>query len=117
MAQSYTPGLKVSSRDRHRARRVLPIPGDVLVKSGDRVKARDIVAQTFMPGDLTPINLAAVLSMSPGDVPASMLKKVGDRVEVDELLARSPGIFGFFKSEYRAKVAGTIESISGVTGQ
>jgi hypothetical protein len=46
-----------------------------------------------------------------------MLKKVGDRVEVDEPLAQTKGMFGLFKAMQHSKVAGTIESISEVTGQ
>jgi len=117
MAKAYTPGLKVTSRTSHRARRQLPIAGEVLVKVGQRVKARDIVAQTFMPGDITPLNMANLLSLPPGDVPECMLKKEGDRIAVGEALARTKGIFGLFKNEYKAKVEGTIESISNVTGQ
>ena len=117
MAKAYTPGLKVSRRLHHRARRVLPIPGDVLVKVGDRVQATDVVAQTFMPGDVTPINLANLLSLPPGDVPSAMLKREGERVAPGETIARTKGIFGFFKNEYRCKVGGTLESISPVTGQ
>ena len=69
MAQAYTPGLKVTNRIAHRARRILPIQGEVLVKVGDAVKARDVVAQTFMPGDITPLNMANLLAMPPADVP------------------------------------------------
>jgi hypothetical protein len=96
---------------------VLPIAGQVLVKVGDRVAARDVVAEAFMPGDVTPINLANQLSLPPGDVVSCVLKKEGDRVEVGEVLARTKGLFGMFQSEYRSKVAGTIETISAVTGQ
>ncbi|HUG93410.1 MAG TPA: hypothetical protein VML55_21405 [Planctomycetaceae bacterium] len=117
MAHAYTPGLKVTSRIRHRVRRLLPISGDVVVNVGDRVNARDIVAQTFMPGEVTPLNLANALNMPPADVVACMLKKEGERVDVGDALARTPGIFGLFKSEYKSKAAGTIESISPVTGQ
>lgn len=117
MAHAYTPGLKVSRRVRHRARRVLPIPGDVLVKAGDTVAAQDVVAETFMPGDVTPINLASILSMPPADVPDCMLKQEGDRIEVGDVIARTKGIFGMFKNEYKAKVAGTLESASKTTGQ
>ena len=117
MAQAYTPGLKVTSRVHHRARRILPISGDVLVKTGDTVNARDTVAQTFIPGDATPVNLANVLSISASDVPACMLKQVGDRIEVGEVIARTKGIFGVFRSEYASKVAGTLEAVSPVTGQ
>jgi hypothetical protein len=46
-----------------------------------------------------------------------MLVREGDAVEVGQTIARSKGIFGFFQGEYQAKAAGTVESISGVTGQ
>jgi len=114
---AYTPGLKVVDAMRYTARRLLPIPGNVLVKQGDHVDARQVVAETFMPGDITPLNVAKLLSMPPGDVPDCMLKKEGDRVEVGEALARTKGIFGKFRTECKCETAGTIESISEVTGQ
>jgi len=117
MTAAYTPGLKVSKRMRHRARRVLPVAGAVLVPVGSRVKATDVVAQATMPGDVTPINLANALSVPPGEVPGAMLVREGNRIELGDLVARSKGIFGLFRAEYRAKTAGVIESISGVTGQ
>lgn len=117
MAHAYTPGLKVSRRTRYRCRRTLPLEGDVLVAVGQRVGARDVVAQTFLPGDVTPINVANMLALPPGDVPECMLKAEGDRVEIGESIARSKGIFGLFKAECKSRVAGTIESISHVTGQ
>ncbi|MCA9074932.1 MAG: hypothetical protein KDA93_07865 [Planctomycetaceae bacterium] len=117
MATAYTPGLQVTDRMRYRARRVLPIAGDVLVSVGDSVAAQDVVARTELPGDATPINLANQLSLTPADVPGCMLKYEGDRVEVGDVLARTKGIFGMFKGEYASKVAGVIESVSHVTGQ
>lgn len=117
MAHAYTPGLKVSRRIRHRVRRLLPIAGDVLVKTGEQVAAQQIVAQTFMPGDVSPVNLSNILSLPPGDVPECMLVQEGERIEVGDPVARTKGIFGFFKNEYKARVAGTLESISKTTGQ
>lgn len=117
MSTAYTPGLTVTSRIVHRVRRQLPIPGEVLAKVGDRVSALDVVARTFMPGDITPVNVSNLLSLPPADVPECMLKKEGERIEVDEAMARTKGIFGLFKNTARAKVAGTIEAISNVTGQ
>ena len=75
MGQAYTPGLKVTNRILHTCRRVLPIKGDVLVSEGEQVEAEKIVAQTFMPGDITPLNMANLLSMPPADVMECMLKK------------------------------------------
>ncbi len=117
VTHAYTPGLKVSNRIWHQCRRVLPVQGEVLANIGDSVTSQDVVAQTFMPGDVTPVNIANLLSLPPGDVPECMLKSEGDRVEIGEPLARTKGIFGMFKSECKSKLAGTIESISNVTGQ
>lgn len=117
MAHAYTPGLTVTPWTRHRVRRILPIAGDVTRSVGDTVTATDVVAETFMPGNVTPVNVANLLSMPPGDIPECMLKRIGDAVEVDEPLAETKGIFGFFKANCNSRVAGTIETISDVTGQ
>lgn len=117
MANLYTPGLKVSRRIRHRTRRILPIPGEVKVKQGDTATAEQIVAETFMPGDVFPLNLASALSMPPGDVPECMLVKEGDKIEIGQPIARTKGIFGLFKNEYKSKTEGTLESVSKTTGQ
>ena len=110
-ATAYAPGLLVSPRTRHRVRRILPIPGEVMVRVGDRVEAQQVVAQTFIPGPVTPINLSKMLSMPPVDVPGSMLKQVGQAVAVGDVLARSKGIFGYFRQAYASPTNGTIESI------
>ena len=117
MAKAYTPGLNVSARARHRVRRQLPLAGEVLVRVGEHVPARQIVAQTFLPGDVTPLNMAKLLAMPPGDVPDCMIKKEGDRILPGDVLARTKGIFGKFRTEYKSPVGGTLESISTVTGQ
>ncbi len=117
MSAGYTPGLKVSARARHQVRRRLPVAGDVLVEGGQQVQARQVVARTFMPGDITPLNLAKLLSLPPADVAECMLKKEGEQIAVGDVLARTKGIFGRFRSEHRSQVAGDIESISAVTGQ
>jgi hypothetical protein len=114
---TYTPGLKVVTQVRHRVRRVLPIAGNVLVKVGDHVDAEQVVAETFMPGDVTPLNLSNILSLSPAEVKSCLLKSEGERVEPGEILARTKGIFGLFKNDYRSKAGGTLESVSAVTGQ
>lgn len=115
-ATAYAPGLLVTPYTEHRVRRVLPINGDVRVAVGDFVKARDVVAESFIPGDITPLNIAKLLSLPPGEVPACMLKKEGEQVAPGDVLARTKGIFGRFKQDYVSTVAGVLESISGVTG-
>lgn len=117
MAHAYTPGLQVKERARYRATRLLPIAGRVLVEQGAVVGARDLVARTELPGDAMPLNLANQLSINPADLPTVMVKGEGDSIEAGELMARTNGIFGLFKSKYTSPVTGTIESVSHVTGQ
>lgn len=117
MAHAYTPGLKVTKATILRKERRLPLPGEVLVKKGDKVKAEDVVARTELPGNVRPINVAGQLSVPPGDLPHLMLKKVGDPIKKGEPIAQSKGIFGLFKSTVTSPVDGTVKSISNVTGQ
>lgn len=117
MAHAYTPGLKISHREVIQRYRTLPIKGKVLVKEGDIVEAQQIVAETFMPGDVIPVNISNLLSMPPSDVPECMLVKKGDQISIGDPVARTKGIFGMFKSEYKSKYEGTVETISNVTGQ
>ncbi|MCH2132310.1 MAG: hypothetical protein MK116_01040 [Phycisphaerales bacterium] len=117
MAKAYTPGLLVTSNTRHRSRRQLPIKGEVKVSVGDQVQAEDVVAETALPGDVHPINLANQMSLPPADVPECMLKKEGDPIAHDEPLARSKGLFGLFKTTVNCQHEGTVETVSPVTGQ
>jgi hypothetical protein len=116
MAQAYTPGLLVSPRTRWRCRRALPITGRVLAAQGQTVNALDVVAETELPGDATPVNVAKLLGTPAGNMPAALQKQVGESVAAGEILAKTSGLFGMFGSEVRSPVGGMIESISPVTG-
>jgi hypothetical protein len=117
MAHAYTPGLKVTEKSLIKKDRRLPLKGQVIVKKGERVNSDQIVAKTELPGNVHPVNVSGLLGLLAEDVPAHMLKKIGDPVAKDEPIAMSKGFFGFFKSTCSAPVAGTIESISSITGQ
>lgn len=117
MAQAYTPGLTVSRGGVWRRRRLLPIPGEVLVQVGDQVGPREVVARTLMPGDAVPVHLARLLGVSPGELPRCLRFNEGERVNTGDLLAESPGIFGLFRTRVSAPATGTLEAISRVTGQ
>jgi hypothetical protein len=117
MSHAYTPGLKVTENFRLRKQRILPLKGDVLVEAGAAVGPDDVVAETFLPGDVQICNVANQLGVDQAMVPGKMLKKEGDEVEQGEVIARSSAFFGLFKSSAQAPITGTIESISSVTGQ
>jgi len=117
MAHSYTPGLTVSERTVARRRRVLPLPGKVLVRTGDLVQADQAVARAELPGKVYPVNLANQLSIAPDEIKDYLVKKEGDLVQKDEILAENKPLIKWFKTEIRSPVTGTIESLSTVTGQ
>ncbi|OGC94963.1 MAG: hypothetical protein A2142_06765 [candidate division Zixibacteria bacterium RBG_16_48_11] len=117
MGHAYTPGLKVTEKELITKKRILPLKGEVLVKVGDSVKPDDVVARTYLPGPVEPINVANILGAPPEDVPHFMLKKEKERVTEGEIIAKSKSFFGLFTSTCKAKISGTIESISHITGQ
>lgn len=116
MAKAFTPGLKVSARTLYRARRVLPIAGEVMAKQGETVNADMVVAQTFMEGDAFPMKMASMLGAQAKELPSLMLKSIGQTVKKDEALARSKGIFGMMRTEVKSSADGTVESVSDSTG-
>jgi hypothetical protein len=117
MGHAYTPGLLVTEKLLITKNRILPLKGDVLVTPGDRVDPDTVVARTNLPGPVEPLNVANLLGVPPEDVPLAMLKKEGDAVTTGEIIAQTKSFFGLFKSEARAKIEGTIESVSSITGQ
>jgi len=117
MAQAYTPGLRVAAETTLRKNRRLPLSGDILVEMGQSVKAETVVARTELPGQVRSVNAASILGVQPDELDQHMLKKEGGPVEKDEIIASTKGIFGIFKSQCRAPVDGSMESISRITGQ
>lgn len=117
MAHSYTPGLTVTDHTVIHRRRMLPLPGNVLVKVGDTVRSDQVVARAELPGKVFPVNLANQLSVAPGEIKEYLTKKEGERVDKDEILAENKPLIKWFKTEILSPVAGTIESVSTVTGQ
>ncbi len=117
MTQAYTPGLLVTPRTWWRCKRVLPLAGRVLVQAGDQVEAEDVVAETEMPGDVWPVNVARQLGVSASQVPKSLVVPIGQPVKAGDLLAKSDGFFGWFGGELKSPVTGTVEAASAVTGQ
>ncbi len=117
MAHSYTPGLTVTEQTVIHRRRMLPLPGKVLVAVGDQVRSDQVVARAELPGKVFPINLANQLSVTPGEMKEYLTKREGDVVTKDEILAENKPLIKWFKTEIRSPVSGTIESVSLVTGQ
>jgi hypothetical protein len=117
MGHSYTPGLTVTERTVIRKRRLLPIPGTVLVQNGDRVGSETVVARTELPGKVHPLNVANLLGAAPDEINEYLIKKAGEKVQRDEVVAENKPLIKWFKTEVRSPIDGTLESASTVTGQ
>ena len=116
-AYAYTPGLKVKRAIVVRKTRRLPILGEVLVKKGDELDFDTIVAKTDIPGEPNVVRIDEILGVLSTDVPAYMVKKVGDNVEKDEIIAKSSSMFGLIKKNAASPFTGIIESVSDSSGQ
>ncbi len=116
MGVAYTPGLRVTAEAAVRQRRRLPMRGEVLVRVGDSVNAEDVVARAEMPGDLHNVRAAAMLRVEPQELASHLVRQRGDVVEAGEVIARTQGLWGLFKSEVRSPMAGTLEEVSTTSG-
>ncbi|MEQ8220929.1 MAG: hypothetical protein ABRQ37_01405 [Candidatus Eremiobacterota bacterium] len=117
MAHAYTPGLRVVEKTIIYKERRLPLRGQVVVKKGDKVSSDKIVARTDLPGNVHMVNVVNKLNITPAEIKDCMLKKEGDPIKIDEVIAKSSSFFGLFKSVCTSPINGTVESISSVTGQ
>ena len=117
MAHAYTPGLKVLHHAKVEKNRRLPIKGEITKQVGDLLKPEDVVAKTDLPGNVQMLKVANVLNIGPADVPDVMLVGEGEKVNKGQMIAETEGFFGFFKSNVKSPIDGTVESISDVTGQ
>jgi len=117
MAHAYTPGLKVARGMTLMKIRRLPLPGTITVQQGQKVSAETAVARTELPGQVRSLNVASLLGIQPEEIHQNMLKKEGDSIEKDEIIASSKGLFGLFKSQCKSPIDGSVESISKITGQ
>lgn len=116
LGSAYTPGLTVSGDTVVRRIRRLPIKGEVLVKVGDAVRHSDTVARAMLPGLLQTIRLAERLGVEAREAPGLTSLKIGDSVEREQIVAETKGFLGLFKSQVTSDFAGTVETISEVTG-
>lgn len=113
----YTPGLRITERALIRRLRRLPLPGTIHVGVGDQLRAEQLVGSTQLPGNVVNVNVAHELSITPEDVGDFLLVAEGDAVELRQVIAESKSFWGLFHSIARAPIAGTVETISDVTGQ
>ncbi|MHB0885006.1 MAG: hypothetical protein ACYC41_03910 [Bacillota bacterium] len=99
-----------------RRERLLPLPGEVLVREGQEVAADTVVARTEeLPGEPYIIDLRAELKapkMTVEEVDRAVLKKVGQQVKAQEVIARHSHGFWGEVATCKSPVNGTVEFVS-----
>jgi hypothetical protein len=117
MGDAYTPGLTVTAQTSVKKTRRLPLPGNVLVEVGQRVKAQDVVARTELPGRVTLVNFANILGVLPEEIAPTLKVKIGDTIKKKQVIAQRFSFFGLIKNLVESPIDGVLESVSDLTGQ
>ncbi len=92
-------------------RRLLPVPGEVLVRVGDRVQPDDVVARANVEGPLRVIDAAQALGVSAQEAMRSMRVAVGQAVGSGDVLASARPTM-FRRVQVKAPCAGTIQGLT-----
>lgn len=96
-----------------RRERRLPVPGEVLVKAGQRVEPSDVLAHSTLAAEPVKVDIAADLDLSPAAAARRLVVSTGARVEQAQVLAQKGGIGS---RESRSPVAGTFTGYDPATG-
>ncbi len=93
-----------------RRKRVLPVPGRVLVSNGEKVIATDIVAQAGQPGRHVLIDVRRLMGFSSSDEAAKVIQCTqGIRVSQGDIIAQTGGLFAH---SVRSPLSGMVVTIS-----
>jgi len=91
--------------------RRLPIPGEVYVKKNDKVLSNTLIAKgTVRNPEIIEIRIDQKLDVDSDEVKNYLLKKVGDLVNKDEVIAIRRTFFGRSTKICRSPITGIIES-------
>lgn len=80
------------------------------------MKHDTVVARAMLPGYLQTIRLTEKLGVEPREIHDFSKVEVGDRVEKEQLVGQTNGIWGFFKTFVHSEFEGEVEGLSEVTG-
>jgi hypothetical protein len=91
-----------------RRERVLPVPGRVLVRQGQTVQPRDVIAETAIAPEHLLLNVTRSLGVSSKKVQSVIQREVGEHIAEGDLIA---GPVGITRKVLRAPVSGRIALI------
>ena len=91
-------------------RRLLPVPGEVLVRVGDRVRPSDVVAQAEIEGELLALDVARALGIGVGRASRCISVTEGQAIWPSTVLAHTRR-FGIRRREVTAPFAGVVQVV------
>jgi len=101
-----------------RKTRRLPAPGEVLVKLDDIVKDDTLIARGHVRNpEIIEVRIDQKLGVDPYNLRGYMLKKEGDNVKKDEVIALRRSFFGSSTKVCRSPLDGIIEAFSKSSGK
>jgi hypothetical protein len=83
----YPPETRVLPLTVIRRERMLPMPGRVLVNPGERLQASQVVAQTEVSGEVSVVNVAQLLRVSPARAAKYVKVREGADVNMNTVIA------------------------------
>ena len=111
-------GVKLEDETLIRKVRRIPTQGEVFVDVGDAVDAETIIASsTVRNPEAEEMKVFAKLGVEPDQTERYMLKKEGDQVAKDEVIAISRAFFGRFTKTCRSPIGGFIEVFAKSAGR
>lgn len=114
MSQYYpVPQPTIATNILVRRERRLPVPGEVLVRAGQRVEPSDTIAQSVLAAEPIPVNIAADLDMSPAAAAKRLRVEAGQAVEQGAVLGQKGGLGSRVS---RSPVTGTFTGYDAATG-
>lgn len=102
---------RINAQTKIVVRRMLPMPGEVLVQRGQVLEPLNVVARAQTPHRYRLIDVTRQLGQSNPDMSQVMLKAEGDKVTANEVIARTKGGLTLFQRPLRAPAAGRIAAI------
>lgn len=94
-----------------RRARTLPVPGLIIVRTGQKVNASDVIAQASLPSKHILLDIRRGLGISQvAAAERTIVRKEGDHLEKGDVIAEAGGMFARL---VRAPVAGEVALISG----
>lgn len=107
----YPAQSRITALTTIRRERLLPVPGQVLVSSGETVGPADVVARCQLPGEIRVIDVSQALGVPRDRVAGCLRKAAGDAIQVNEVLAASPGPLASLRKSCRSPVDGQVAEI------